>query len=111
MAYVTDGCSGADINRFARAMKRRIALRNSEPTAPMQFKALCDILAREPPARTAPRVSRLLDNLEAFSIDALRDPLFPVKQKPLATLIGVNQGTVSRWLTRAAAAAGEPHAQ
>lgn len=111
MAYITDGCSGADINRFARAMKRMIALRGSEPTAQSQFKALCDVLAREPAARTAPRAGRLLDSLETFAVEALRDPHFPVKQKPLATLIGVNQGTVSRWLSRAGAATGEAHAQ
>lgn len=111
IAYVTDGSSGADLERFARAMKRIIALRDRDPTPHNQFKAFCDVLAREPSARTAPRAGKLLDSLEAFAIEALRDPAFPVKQKPLATLIGVNQGTVSRWLTRADAQSGEAHAQ
>lgn len=111
MAYVTDGSSGADLRRFAQAMKRTIALSDLEPTATNQFKALCDVLAREPSSRIHPRATRLVDDLEAFAVDALRDPQFTVKQKPLATLLSVNQGTVSRWVTRAASSAGDVHAQ
>jgi hypothetical protein len=111
MAYVTDGSSGADLRRFANAIKRSIALSNVEPTAAHQFKALRDVLAREPSTRTHPRAARLIGDLEAFAVEALSDPHFTVKQKPLATLLSVNQGTVSRWVTRAGSVVGNAHAQ
>lgn len=111
MGYVTEGASGADLRRFANAIKRQIALAGREPTAPNQFKALCEVLAREPSTRVHPRASRMIDNIAAFVIDALQDPDFPVKQKPLSGLLSVNQATVSRWLTRAASMTGVAHAQ
>lgn len=110
-AYVTDGASGSDLRRYAKAIKRQIALGGLEPTPPNQFTAFCEVLAREPSTRTHPRAQRLLDDLEGFAVDALLDPDFQVKQKPLATLLSVNQGTVSRWLSRAQAIAGTAHAQ
>lgn len=101
MAYVSDGRSGADLRRMANALKRQIALagRDSSPTS--QFQALCEVLAREPSSRLHPRATALVENLEKFVVAALRDPAFDVKQRPLASLIAVNQGTVSRWSNRA----------
>lgn len=111
MAYVTEGASGADLRRFANGIKRHIALAGFEPTAPSQFKALCEVLAREPSTRVHPRASRMIDDIATFAIDALNDPDFPVKQKPFSGLLSVNQATVSRWLTRAASTIGAAHAQ
>lgn len=111
MAYVTEGSSGADLRRFANGIKRHIALAGLEPTAPNQFKALCEVLAREPSTRVHPRASRMIDDIATFAIDALNDLDFPVKQKPFSGLLSVNQATVSRWLTRAASMTGAAHAQ
>jgi hypothetical protein len=111
MAYVTEGASGADLRRFANGIKRYIALAGIEPTAPNQFKALCEVLAREPSTRVHPRAASMIDDIAAFAIDALHDPDFPVKQKPFSGLLSVNQATVSRWLTRAASTTGAAHAQ
>lgn len=111
MTYVTDGTSGADLRRFSNAIKRQIALAGREATPTNQFKALCEVLAREPSTRVHPRASRMIDDTEAFVREAMHDPDFPIKQKPLATLLSVNQGTISRWLTRAAPAPGVAHAQ
>ena len=111
MTYVTDGTSGADLRRFSNAIKRQIALAGREATPTNQFKALCEVLAREPSTRVHPRALRMIDDIEAFVREAMHDPDFPVKQKPLATLLSVNQATVSRWLTRAAITPGAAHAQ
>lgn len=101
MTYVTDGVSGADLKRYANAIKRQIALRGDDASPTRQFKALCDVLAREPSMRVHQRALQLVDNIEAFVASAMHDPEFPVKQKSLASLIAVNQATVSRWLARA----------
>lgn len=53
----------------------------------------------------------MIDDIEAFVAEVMQDPDFPVKQKPLASLLSVNQATVSRWLTRAASAPDVTHAQ
>lgn len=110
IAYVTDGRSGADLRRLANALKRQVALTGSDTAPATQFKAFCEVLAREPASRLHPRAAALVENLEAFVVSALRDPEYDVKQRPLAALIAVNQATVSRWSNRAAAGE-EAHAQ
>lgn len=110
MGYVTDGASGADLARYARSIKRQIALSGGEASAHRQFTALCETLAREPETRIHPRAMKLTEDLEGFVAAALQDPQFPIKQKPLATLLSINQGTVSRWMSRAAEHGGA-HAQ
>jgi len=102
MTYVADGASGADLKRYANAIKRQIALRGEDASPTHQFKALCEVLAREPSMRVHPRAQLMIDDIEAFVASAMHDAAFPVKQKPLASLIDVNQATVSRWLARAA---------
>jgi MoxR-like ATPase len=101
MAYVTDGNSGADLKRIANATKRLIALSCSEPAPTVQFSAFREVLAREPSTRTNSRAARLAEDLGSFIALAMNDPEFDVKQKPLATLLAVNQATISRWLSRA----------
>lgn len=110
MTYVTDGVSGADLKRYTNAIKRQIALRGDDATPTRQFEALRDALAREPSMRVHPRAQLLIDDIEAFVASAMHDPDFPVKQKPLASLIAVNQATVSRWLARGGASEAR-HAQ
>jgi hypothetical protein len=101
MAYVTEGKSGADLRRLCNAMKRSIALSRSQPTPHSQFTAFCTALSREPSARSHTRAGSLLAGLETFVTTALKDPDFTVKQKPLSTLIEVDQSTISRWARKA----------
>lgn len=111
MTYITEGTSGADLKRFANGIKRQIALAGRDASPTQQFKALCEILVREPSTRVHPRALRMIDDIEAFVAEVMHDPDFPVKQKPLASLLSVNQATVSRWLTRAASTPDITHAQ
>jgi MoxR-like ATPase len=110
MAYVTHGRSGADLRRLSNNLKRFLALKRSEFTPPYQFRALVEVLAREPSAIKDRRAERLICDLEAFVTDALKDPEFDVKQKPLADLISKDQSTVSRWAKKVLAS-GAIHAQ
>jgi hypothetical protein len=41
----------------------------------------------------------------------MSDPAFGLKQKPLGTLLAVNQATISRWMNRSGAAQGKAYAQ
>ncbi|MEI9899208.1 MAG: AAA family ATPase [Hyphomicrobium sp.] len=100
IAYVTDSRSGSDVRRLCNNVKRIIALSKTEPSIQGQFRALCEALSREPATQRHGRSRRLVDDLEGFVTTALKDPEFPVKQKPLATLINVDQSTVSRWQRR-----------
>jgi hypothetical protein len=101
ISYVTEGRSGADLRRLVHGLKRQIALGGNDQSPPRQFKAFCEALAREPTSRLHPRAISLIENLETFIVQALGDPEFDVKQRPLATVIAVNQATVSRWTHRA----------
>jgi hypothetical protein len=106
MTYVTEGYAGADLRRLANAVKRYLALQGATTPASLQFRAFCEVLAREPTTRTHPRAGILLESLEHFVATATRDPAFGVKQKPLAGLLAVDQATVSRWKSRAKAIGG-----
>ena len=54
ISYVADAASGADLRRFSNSIKRHIALTGSEPSASNQFKAFCEVLAREPSSSRSP---------------------------------------------------------
>jgi MoxR-like ATPase len=110
MAYVTEGRSGADLRRLSNAVKRLVALSEKEPTAQTQFELFREVVAREPSMRAHNRAEMLVDDLERFVVTAMNDPAFGLKQKPLGTLLAVNQTTISRWVNRAEAQ-GRAHAQ
>ena len=110
VAYVTEGRAPADLLRMTNAIKRLIALSDKEPTAQTQFELFREVVAREPAMRAHHRAEMLVDNLERFVIAAMNDPDFGLKQKPLGTLLAVNQTTISRWINRAEAQ-GKAHAQ
>lgn len=110
MTYVTDGRSPADLQRMTNAIKRLIAISGKEPTAQTQFELLREVVAREPSMRSHHRAEMLADDLERFVVTAMSDPAFGLKQKPLGSLLAVNQATISRWLNRADGQ-GKAHAQ
>jgi MoxR-like ATPase len=110
VAYVTEGRSAADVLRMTNAIKRLIALSDKEPTAQIQFEMFREVVAREPSMRAHHRAEMLVDDLERFVVTAMNDPAFGLKQKPLGTLLAVNQTTISRWINRAEAQ-GKAHAQ
>ena len=100
IAYVTDGRSGSDLRRLANGIKRGIALAGSEASPAKQFKMFCQVLEREPAARIHPLAGKLVDDIEEFVALAMQDSNFTIKQKPLASLLDVNQATVSRWMRK-----------
>ncbi len=96
-AYVTAGRSGSDLRRLCNAIKRNIAVSCREPTPSNQFAALRECLAREPSSRSQGHEEHLIASIEEFVTHALADPAFGIKQKPLSSLVQVDQSTVSRW--------------
>jgi MoxR-like ATPase len=110
IAYVSEGRSAADLLRMANAIKRLVALSGKEPTAQVQFELFREAVAREPSMRSHHRAAMLADDLEQFVVAAMSDPAFGLKQKPLGTLLAVNQTTISRWINRPEAQ-GKAHAQ
>ena len=110
MVYVTEERSGADLRRLCNAIKRLVALSEREPTAQVQFEIFREVIAREPSTRSHHRAEMLADDLERFVVTAMDDPAFSLKQKPLGTLLAVNQGTISRWIHREEVQ-GKAHAQ
>lgn len=99
-AYVSEGRSGGDLRRLCNAIKRNLAVSRREPTPSNQFAALRECLAREPSSRSQGREERLIASIEEFVTLALTDPTFGIKQKPLSSLVQVDQSTVSRWAKR-----------
>lgn len=96
-AYVTEGRSGSDLRRLCNAIKRNLAVTRREPTPSNQFTSLRECLAREPSGRSQAREEHLIASIEEFVTQALADPAFGIKQKPLSNLVQVDQSTVSRW--------------
>jgi hypothetical protein len=111
IVYVTEGRSAADLLRMTNAIKRLVALSGKEPTAQVQFELFREAVAREPSMRSHHRASMLANDLGQFVTAAMSDPAFGLKQKPLGTLLAVNQATISRWMNRSGAAQEKAYAQ
>jgi hypothetical protein len=100
IVYVSKDRSAADLLRMTNAIKRLVALSGKEPTAQVQFELFREVVAREPSMRSCHRAAMFADDLEQFVTAAMSDPAFGLKQKPLGTLLSVNQTTISRWINR-----------
>ena len=103
MSYLAEGRTGSDLRHLANAMKRFIALSGREAQPSQQLLALREVLSRQPSGRADERAQLFVDSIETFFGKAMQDPVFGVKQGELASLLGVNQGTISRYRKRAEA--------
>lgn len=107
LAWLMKDCSGADIEKLADFMKRRIAIHGAGEEFIDAVRAYITLSASL--LKNENRLS-VLDTPEVLALKLSSDPDMAMSQENLAEFFNTTQSTISRWLKKNKSLSGMKHA-
>lgn len=95
LAWITEGCSGSDVEKLADFLKRQKAIQKTNFDFFISVKSYVQMSAYEGGSHNR---SLMAEDQEMLAHALANDQSIPFSQEQLATLFGCTQPTISRWL-------------
>jgi len=102
LAWLTEGMTGSDIRTMTNALKRHVGLSNGHHST--IFELARQFAITHAGSTQYKRLSLLGGSPQQLVHAAMQDDQLQMTQEVLASIIGKDQTTISRWLSRPSAA-------